>query len=90
MKKLIATVLAAILCLSMLAACGEEEKTLTQQEAMQIAVADAGYEVTQVSGIHAHVGEENGTTVYQIHFNAGGTEYTYLIDGSTGDILSKS
>ena len=90
MKKLITIALAALLCLSLLAACAEEPKTLTQQEAMQIAVSDAGYEITEASGIHAHEGEQNGGLVYQVHFSAGGNEYTYLIDGQTGEILSKN
>ncbi|MBQ5712673.1 MAG: PepSY domain-containing protein [Oscillospiraceae bacterium] len=90
MKKFITIALATLLCLSLLAGCGEEVKTLTQQEAMQIAVSDAGYEVTQVTGIHAHEGEQDGSLVYQIHFNANGTEYTYLIHGQTGEILLKN
>lgn len=88
-KRIIAVLMLAVLALSMLAGCAEEEvQTITKQEAMQIALEDAGFEVTAVSGIHAHEGEQNGAPVYEIHFSVGETEYTYLIHGQTGEILS--
>ncbi len=89
-KKLIAAMLLVLLTLSVFTACGEEKKEpLTAQQAIQIAVSDAGYSLTEVTNAHPHQRQENGVTIYQIHFSVDGQEFSYEINGSTGEIISK-
>ena len=96
MKKLIAIVL-TVLLISMLAACAEgktnqepEKEGITQQKASQIAVADAGHTVNEVTGLHTHEHKQDDYVIYEIHFSCGEESYTYQIHGETGEILSKN
>lgn len=93
-KRIFSLVLVSLLLVALLAACAEsEDKTpsegITQQKACQIAVEAAGHELTEVTGLHAHEGDQNGATIYEIHFSCGEESYTYVIHGETGEILSK-
>lgn len=91
MKKKVLALLLCVLLIGLLAACGEDaaQQGITQQKACQIAVEDAGYTVTEVTGLHAHEMEQDGAPAYQIHFSCGEASYTYMIHGETGEILSK-
>lgn len=94
MKRLIAAALLVLMMLSVFTGCGEKEETPTQQaqistqEAVQIAVTDAGYAMTDVTNAHPHTGQQDGQTVYEVHFECDGKNFTYVIS-ATGEILSK-
>lgn len=91
MKKRIFVIVAlAVLALSMFAACTEETAVVTEDKAIQIALEDAGCEAKNVTGLHVHTGTEGKIPVYQIHFSHGEDDFTYVISGLTGEILSKS
>ena len=91
-NRIMAVLVLGLLMLSMLAACAQEEpksEPITSQKAVQIAVSDAGYALTDVTNAHPHSSEKDGKTIYEIHFNCDGKEFTYLIDAETGEILQK-
>lgn len=89
-KKLIALLLAAMLCLSLLAACGDDNDILTQDEAIKVAMKDAGLSQKNVSDVHAHPGQYDGTPSYEIHIEAkDGKAYTYHISAIDGAILAQ-
>ena len=88
-KKIIALML-VLLTLTAFTACGEKkDEPLTAQQAVQIAVTDAGYSLTDVTNAHPHQSLQDGVIIYQIHFSAGGNDFTYEINGNTGEILSR-
>lgn len=91
-KRILAVLLLGLLMLSILAACAQEEPEptpITSQKAVQIAVSDAGYALTDVTNAHPHSGEADGKAIYEIHFSCDGKEFTYVIDAQTGEILSR-
>lgn len=87
-KKILALVLAAVLCLGLLAACGNDS-VIGEDKAIKIALKDAGLKQNQVS-VHTHGGSYEGTPCYEIHIDSGSEEYAYYIDAVTGEILGKS
>lgn len=77
-----------------LAACGgdpaPEEVALTQQEAEQIALDDAGVTRETVTDFDtSELDEESNTPVWEIDFEVDGNDYEYDIDANTGDIVTK-
>ena len=91
MKKLFAIMLAALLVLS-LWACKEEPKDeekvlITQDQAIDAALNHAGYSRDDVTSIHVHMGQHEGTTIYSIHFTGGDQSHTVVVDGYTSQIL---
>ena len=91
-KRFIAIALLVLLMLSVFAGCGEKEKAegpISTQEAVQIAVADAGYAMTDVTNAHPHTGERDGQTIYEVHFECDGKSFTYVISAANGEILSR-
>lgn len=87
-NRMLAILLLAALMLTLLAACGKEaSKFLTAQEAQEIAMEAAGVSEKEVTDVHAHVGTLNDTPCFSIHLTVGDTEYEYIIDAATGEIL---
>lgn len=85
-KTFLVVIFVMILCLSLLAACGDQ--ALTADEAINIALKDAGRERSEVS-VHTHVGTQGGKPCYEIHVEVDGEGYTCCIDSETGEILDK-
>lgn len=87
---LIALLVLAALTLCMLAACGKEDsKFLTPEEAQKIAMDAAGVCAKDVTDVHAHPGSYEDAPCFSIHLTVDGTEYEYIIDAVTGEILEK-
>lgn len=93
MKKL----LAVICCFGILfsfAACGdnatESNVKLTADEALNIALSESNISKVDVSNLKSRLEKDDGIYVYDIDFNAQGTEYSYDIDANTGKIVEKS
>ncbi|MBQ9010059.1 MAG: PepSY domain-containing protein [Clostridia bacterium] len=63
---------------------------LTEEEAMKVALADAGFSAENVRVKKAKLDEEDGRLVYEIEFVAEGMEYEYEIDAQTCTITEKS
>ena len=85
MRKLLAVLVAAIMLLTVLTACGD--KAISAEKAQEIALEDAGLTAKEVDDVHAHVTTYENTPCYNIHITVGGTEYNYNIS-SNGEILS--
>ena len=63
---------------------------LTNDEAMQVALADAGLKPEDVRVKKSEMDEDDGRLVYEIEFYANGLEYEYSIDAQTCAITEKS
>ena len=67
------------------------ENYLSGEEALVIALEDAGYERDAVRKIDIDLETEKGTAWYEVEFRLSdppGTEFSYHIDAETGEILS--
>ena len=67
------------------------ENYLSGDEALQIALTDAGLQRGDVRGVDIDLETERGTAWYEIEFELGdasGTAYAYHVDAETGAILS--
>ena len=89
-KRIISVILLAVLALCLFAACSEESSVVTEDKAIQIALEDAGCEAKNVTGLHVHTITQDKVPAYQIHFSHNGNDFTYVINGLNGQILSKS
>ena len=58
--------------------------------AQSIALGHAGLAAGDVYGLKTERDRDNGVTVYEVEFKAGGYEYDYEINASTGEILGHS
>ena len=67
-----------------------EAPEITADRAKEIALADAGLTVDQVTFTEAKPGEEDGLPVFEIEFRTADAEYEYEIDAATGRIYSRS
>lgn len=68
-------------------ASAEASKQLTRDEAINIALKDAGLKKDQVYDLDAELDRDNGVLHYDVDFEAGGYDYDYEIDAATGKIL---
>ena len=62
---------------------------ITKEEAMDIALKDAGFTAGQVKGLHAEFDYDDGRPEYEVEFRQGSYEYDYEIHAETGAILHK-
>ncbi len=62
---------------------------LTREKALEIALADAGFNADEVKRIEIEFDRDDGRTVYEIEFKKGFLKYEYTIDAATGEILEK-
>lgn len=58
-----------------------------EAKAKEIALAHAGVSANNISGYEFELDYDNGQAVYEIKFKAGGYEYSYDINATTGAIL---
>ncbi len=63
---------------------------LTNDEAMQVALADAGFSAENVRIKKSKMDEDDGRMIYEIEFVADGMEYEYDIDVQTCTIIEKN
>ena len=89
-KRIITLALVAVLGLCLFAACAQASSVVTEDKAIQIALKDAGCEAKNVAGLHVHTITHEKVPAFQIHFSHGEDDFTYVISGLTGEILSKS
>lgn len=62
---------------------------ITKEEAIDIALKDAGFTADQVNGLHAEFDYDDGRPEYEVEFRQGGYEYDYEIHAETGTILHR-
>ena len=65
------------------------DKTISRDEALAIALKNAGVKSSEARKVKVEKDRENGRTVYEVDFTANGYEYEYEIDASSGRILHK-
>lgn len=63
-----------------------EPQRLTREEAISIALGDAGLTQDQITGLRAEFDYEDGVPEYEVEFRHGGYEYDYKIHAETGVI----
>ena len=61
---------------------------LTQTEAEEIALLQAGFKADQVTGLHTEYDVDDGIPEYEVEFFQDGWEYDYTIHADTGEVLS--
>lgn len=59
------------------------------EEAMNIAIADAGFSRMEVNSFKVEIGDEDGIEVYEVKFTKDGLEYKYKISVTSMDIVKK-
>lgn len=64
-----------------------ESLYITIDEAIAIALQDAAFQESEVTGLHGELERDDGKTIYDIDFYKDGKEYDYEIDALTGDVL---
>lgn len=69
------------------AATAGGNRLLSSEEAMAAALAHAGVGGTNATFTKTELDRDNGRTVYELEFYAGGTEYEYEVDAFTGAVL---
>ena len=65
------------------------ETLLTREEAIDIALKDAGLTREQVQDLDAELDRDDGTVHYDVDFEVKDQDYDYEIDANTGNILKK-
>lgn len=64
-----------------------EPKYITMDEAIAIALKDAGFKEADVKGLHAELERDDGITIYDVDFYKDAKEYDYEINAESGKIL---
>ena len=84
-KRIIATLLLVVLCLSLFA-CSKTSETISTAEAQKIALKEIGMTANEVDDIHMHATQYEGVACYQMHITAGDDVFYVYID-QTGKVL---
>lgn len=61
---------------------------ITASDARDAALKHAELEKSQVKDVDVDLERQNGKLVYEVNFESGNTEYNYVIDAETGDVIS--
>lgn len=87
MKKLIAVMTALMILVCGCTAAFAKTKAIDKEEAMKIALEDAGLKEKEVKFTKVHKDRDDGRVIWEIEFVHKGIEYEYDIDAKTGRIL---
>ena len=87
MKKRIFAMLLAVLLVVALTGCGNDDKIVTEDKAMEIVLEELGLSRSDVTDIHTHVVTENNLPCYSIHITTEDAEYSVVIDVATGEVV---
>lgn len=66
-----------------------QDTSISRDKALSIALSSAGVKSSEARKVRVKKDREDGRTVYEVDFTAGGYEYEFEIDASSGRILSK-
>ena len=87
MKKRIGMlVLAAVLVLTLFAACGKSG-VLTTEQAQKVAVEYLGLSQSEITDIHPHISEVDNVPGYSFHITCGDQEYNVFVNAATGEVV---
>ena len=85
-KRIIAILLLVALSLTLFAACGKKNSTISTTDAQKIALQELGMTADEVDDIHVHATQYDGVACYQMHITAGDDVFYVYID-QTGKVL---
>lgn len=68
---------------------GVNTTEITRDEALNIALADAGLKKADVRDIDVELDYERSLKVYEVDFESGGFEYSYDINAISGEIVQR-
>ena len=90
MKKMTMTgmIAAMTIAAAMMAVPAMAQGQITQAQAKQIALENAGLKEEEVTFVRSHIDYDDGVMEYEVEFYSGNTEYDYDIDAMTGAIRS--
>ncbi len=88
MKKFLALIVAVLLVLSF-SACNGSSPKLSADEALNIALEQAGVSRDAIRDIENNLENDNGVLIYEIDFKSGNTEYSYDVNADTGAIVER-
>ena len=91
MRKIFACVFVCVFIFT-LSACGmssTEQPKLTEQEALDIALEQAGVKEENITKLENKLEMDDGILVYEIDFLSGITEYSYDVNADTGEIVER-
>ena len=87
-KQIIAILLISGLCLGLLAGCGSKKSDpVTQEEAITIALKEAGMTADQVNDVHVHVTTQQGIPCYSVHITTADSDFSIVINASNGEVM---
>ncbi|MBE6983391.1 MAG: hypothetical protein E7435_03820 [Ruminococcaceae bacterium] len=66
-----------------------DDGPLSEDGAKKVVLNDLNVKESKVSSLHIHTTEEDGIPCYLVYITVGGTNWEYLINGLTGEILDK-
>ena len=92
-RRTIALLSAGIMAAGIMAGTGittMAAEKITDAQAKEIALADAGLAADQVTFDRVEMGTEQGSSVYEIEFRTGSMEYDYDVAVSDGEIVEES
>ena len=87
MKKLIASLVAIMILVCGCTAAFAEQKTLTGEEALQVALEPVGLNEKEVTVTKIEMNQVDGNQLWDIGFNSTDTEYEFVINALTGRVL---
>ena len=65
---------------------GETTEEISREDAIEIALNDAGFYAEDVYDLEAELDRERGGVFWEVDFEHGGYEYSYYINTTTGEI----
>lgn len=89
-KRIFAVLLLVALMVSVFAACANKTSIVTQEQAQEIALEQAGLTEENADSIHTHIDTHQGIPCYSVHITADGKEFSFLISAADGQILEFS
>ena len=89
MKKLIAGIVAIIILACGCTAAFAEQKSLTGEEALQVALDQVGLNEKSITVTKIEMNQGDGYQLWDIGFISANTEYEFVIDALTGHILAR-
>ena len=87
MKKYITTILLVITISGLIAGCGKNTD-IGKDEAVRIALEDAGFIESDVTRLYVSKDHDDGGSYYEVQFTNDNKEYEYEILASDGNIIS--
>ena len=87
MKKLIAGLVAIMILVCGCTAAFADQKSLTREEAIQVALDRVGLKEEAVTFTKIELDRDDGRQIWEIEFISAGVEYDFDIDARTGNVL---